>query len=134
MQSWVKSSVSILLGIMFMLSGGSFSLAKMVCLKSGNSVITVNTPDDCCAHEHEHAPVTIEERCCDISNLNVDALHFLVSSSSHFEKAVTCAALPVYLNSYTAVQFTAEDSAPLQERIPDVHAPSIRILTKSFQV
>jgi hypothetical protein len=129
-----KLSVSVLLSLMILIGGSGISLAKMVCLKSGNSVIMMNTPDDCCAHEHEHAPVTIEEKCCDISNLNVDALHFLVSSSAHFEKAVSCAALPVQINIFTAIQFSSDEFAPQQERIPDVHGPAIRIFTKSFLI
>lgn len=136
MKTWLKSSISLVLGILILLTGSGISLAKMNCLKSGFIAITLNTPDDCCKHEDSNAPVTIDEKCCDISNMNVDILHYVVSATQNFHKSIQSADLPsaITINDYTRADAVV---TLILQRYADpcaASAPPLRILTKSFLI
>ena len=133
MNRWLKSTLSILLGVMILATGSGLSLAKMVCLKSGYTQITLSGPDDCCQHEHEHAPVTIEEKCCDISSMDVDMLQYLVSATQNIQKSV---AVEIPNNLFCFDSFEVVRSSQLREQTLSLEcsAPPIRILTKSFLI
>lgn len=135
MNRWLKGIVTVFLSTLILLGGSGISLAKMVCLKSGYTEITLNTPDDCCAHEHEHAPVTIEEKCCDISNMSVDLENFIASSSSQIIKTDYWfpAAFLIHFDFFTfrnASLFNCNVHNPA----PDLSGPLVRILIQSFQI
>lgn len=135
MKFWLKSSLSIVIGIMILLAGSGFSLAKMVCLKSGYTQISLNEPDDCCKHEHEHAPVTIEEKCCDISNISIEVFQYLNSATQTVQKSFASAVFfsPNGLSvQSTSTVSTNQCSGPALP--PDIDEPPIRILTKSFLI
>lgn len=135
MNRWLKGIVTILLSALILLGGSGISLAKMVCLKSGYTEITLNTPDECCAHEHEHAPVTIEEKCCDISNMSVDLENFITSNYSQIIK--TDYWLPVaFLINFDFFTFSEASLFNFNSRNadPDLSGPLVRILIQSFQI
>lgn len=132
MNRWLKSIVALFLGVIILLTGTSLTLAKMVCLKSGYTSITFNKPDDCCKHEHEHAPVTIEEKCCDVSSMHLEALQYLISSSQNFEKSTVFVEVP-------AVAFNFDSYSEIVSSVVREHcdtelakSPPIRILTGTF--
>jgi hypothetical protein len=134
MKSWFKSSIAVLLGAVILLMGSGMSLAKMVCVKSGHTAITLNIPDDCCKHEHEHAPANIEEKCCDVSSLNVEALQYLNSTQHSIVKSIEFIELPspdrgiIAYEEIITAQFR-EHSVP-----ENLSIPPVRIFTKSFQI
>jgi hypothetical protein len=132
MKRWLKSVVSVFLGIIILVAGSSVTLAKMVCLKSGYTSITLNEPDDCCKHEHEHAPFTFEEKCCDVSSMHLEALQYLVSSSQNIEKLQAFIEVP-------AVAFNFDSYSEIVSSVTREHcdteladSPPIRILTRTF--
>ncbi len=120
---------------MILFSGAGISLAKMVCLKSGYTEITLNTPDECCEHEHEHAPVTIEEKCCDISNINVDLEQFIASTSSQIVKADYWLPVASMLNfdfiTFSKVSLFNFNDA---DAVPESSGPPVRVLIQSFLI
>jgi len=135
MNKWIKIPVSITIAVLILLGGSGISLAKMVCLKSGYTEITLNTPDECCAHEHEHAPVTIEEKCCDISNMSVDLENFVTSNSNTIIKADYW--MPVaFLINFDFSTFSEASLFNFNTRYaaPDITGPLVRILIQSFQI
>ena len=135
MNRWLKGIVTILLSTLILLGGSGISLAKMVCLKSGYTEISLNTPDECCAHEHEHAPVTIEEKCCDISNMSVDLENFITSNSSQIIK--TDYWFPVaFLINFDFFTFSKASlfNFNTHNADPDLSGPLVRILIQSFQI
>lgn len=135
MNRWLKGIVTILLSALILLGGSGISLAKMVCLKSGYTEITLNTPDECCAHEHEHAPVTIEEKCCDISNMSVDLENFITSNYSQIIK--TDYWLPVaFLINFDFFTFSKASLFNFNTLNTDLDlsGPLVRILIQSFQI
>lgn len=132
MNSWSKSCLAIFLGVIILLTGSSLTLAKMVCLKSGYTSITLNKPDDCCKHEHEHAPFTLEEKCCDVSSMHIDVLQYLTSSSQNIQKSMVCVEVPTltfHFDSYSEIV-----SAVVREHSDKelTSLPPIRILTRTF--
>lgn len=135
MKTWLKSTLSILLGIMILVTGSGVSLAKMVCLKSGYTQITLNEPDDCCQHEHNYAPVTIEEKCCDISSLSIELYQYLNSATQSIEKTLSIVEVAspstITFASYSNVITThfREYCDP-----PESSIPPIRIFSKSFLI
>lgn len=132
---WLKGIVTILLSALILLGGSGISLAKMVCLKSGYTEITLNTPDECCKHEHEHAPVTLEEKCCDISNMNVDLQQFITSNYNQIIK--TDYWLPVaFLINFDFFTFSKASlfNFNMHNADPDLSGPLVRILIQSFQI
>lgn len=136
MNRWLKSIVALFLGVIILLTGTSLTLAKMVCLKSGYTSITFNKPDDCCKHEHEHAPVTIEEKCCDVSSMHLEALQYLVSSSQNIQKSFVAIEVTSPLSTFGYAQF---DNAFLNHArrlsLPIASSyPPIRILTRTFLI
>jgi len=136
-KTWFKSTISILLGVLILLTGSGISLAKMNCLKSGATEITWNTPDDCCKHEHGHAPVTIEEKCCDISNVNIDILQYITSATQNLQKSLVWFDVPSTLSFFGSAQ---NDKVCLtrfwkpQDLPDDSSSPPIRIFTKTFLI
>lgn len=132
MNRWLKSFVSILLGAMILFTGSSVSLAKMVCAKSGATSITLNKPDECCVHDHEHAPFNFEEKCCDVSSMHLDALQYIVTSSQNIQKSVLFIEVP-------AVAFSFDSYSEIVSAVAREHceteladSPPIRILTGTF--
>jgi hypothetical protein len=131
---WLKSAIAIFLGVIILITGSGVSIAKMVCAKSGHTAITLNVPDDCCKHAHEHAPVTLEEKCCDVSNLNVEALQYVNATQHNIEKSIDFIELPSLdfgVTAYTdviTVKFR-EHAAPEK-----ISTPPVRIFTKSFLI
>ncbi len=136
MNRWLKSTLSILLGAMILVTGSGVSLAKMVCAKSGYTSISINVPDDCCKHEHEHAPVTIEEKCCDISNMKIDILQYVVSATQNIEKSVVWFDVSSALSAFDYAQ--SDNSVCIELRrfsFPHESSyPPVRIFTKSFLI
>jgi hypothetical protein len=134
MNRWLKSIVSVFLGVIILLTGSSVTLAKMVCLKSGYTSITLNKPDDCCKHEHEHAPVNIEEKCCDLSSMHLEALQYLSSSSQNIQKSMVFIEVPALQFSFDS--FSEIVSAVVREHCDTELAasPPIRILTGTFRI
>jgi hypothetical protein len=135
MNKWIKIPVTILIAVLILLGGSGISLAKMVCLKSGYTEISLNTPDDCCAHEHEHVPVRIEEKCCDISNMNVDLQQFITSNYNQIVK--TDYWLPVaFLINFDFFTFSKASLFNFKtlNADPDLSGPLVRILIQSFQI
>lgn len=134
MNHWLKSSISILLCVLILATGSGLSFAKMVCLKSGYTQISLNEPDDCCKHEHEHAPMTIEEKCCDISSMDISILQYLASATQNIQKSDVAVEVPTSLVSFDTFNVVLdskfrEHNAPLE-----TSAPPIRIFTKSFLI
>lgn len=136
MNRWLKSTLSILLGVMILLTGSGVSLAKMVCVKSGYTSITINVPDDCCNHEEQHAPVTIEEKCCDISSMHIAMLQYLTSVTQNIQKSITWFDIT---STLSVLDCTRTDKAVTIELRrfcfpPDSSYPPVRIFTKSFLI
>jgi len=136
MNRWLKSTLSIVLGVMILVTGSGVSLAKMVCVKSGYTSISLNTPDDCCKHEHEQAPVTIEEKCCDISSMHVDILQYVVSATQNIEKSFVSIEVPSVLSALCTAWSDNKLSADIRRCSLPVESsyPPVRILTKSFLI
>lgn len=134
MKSWLKSGIAILLGAIILLMGSGVSIAKMVCLKSGHTAITLNKPDDCCKHEHEHAPVELEEKCCDVSSLNVEALQYVSAAQQNIVKSIDFVELPSL--DFGIAAFTDVVTLKFREHaVPqDLSIPPVRIFTKSFLI
>ncbi len=132
MNGWLKSTLSFLLGAIILVTGSGVSLAKMVCAKSGSTSITLNVPDDCCTHEHEHAPVTIEEKCCDISNMHLDIMQYIVSATQNIQKSVVSVDVPAITFSFDS--YSEIVSAVVREHCDTElkDSPPIRILTGTF--
>lgn len=134
MNSWSKSCIAVFLGVVILLAGSSLTLAKMVCLKSGATLITLTIPEDCCGHDCEGAPVTIDEKCCDISSMHIETLQYLISSSQNIQKSTVCVEVPAltyYFDSYSEIV-----SAVVRE-YGDTELtshPPIRILTGTFLI
>ncbi len=137
MKIWLKSTISILLGIMILVTGSGVSLAKMVCLKSGYIQFSLSEPDDCCPpHEEQTSDVIIDEKCCDISSMNIDILDYLVSATQNIEKSVVIFNIPSTLSVLDCAQtdnagtiISWFDPGSLESSLPP-----IRILTKSFLI
>jgi hypothetical protein len=136
MKSLFRSTISIVLGVMILLTGSGVSLAKMVCIKSGYMTISVSQPDDCCKHEHDHAPVTLEEKCCDVSSMHVAALQFLIASSHNIEKSFVAIELPAALSSLGFDQSNQSVSLELRRHGTFLASsyPPIRIFTRTFLI
>lgn len=135
MNRWLKSIVALFLGVIILLTGTSLTLAKMVCLKSGYTSITFNQPDECCKHEHADAPVTIDEKCCDVSSMHLEALQYLISSSQNIQKSfVAIEVAPLSIFDYTRFDNSVSNqvrrfSIPIESSLPP-----IRILTGTFLI
>jgi len=134
MKVWLKGTISIFLGMLILVTGSGISLAKMVCLKSGYTQITLNTPDECCKHEHEHAPVTIESKCCDITSMNVDILHYLVSSSQHLEKSMVWIEITLFQFSSLKIETPIASTDHQYQYPPELSSPDFFVLTKTFLI
>lgn len=119
---------------MILLAGSGVSLAKMACVKSGNTLITLNQPDDCCKHEHEHAPVTIEEKCCDVSSMHIDALQYLASSSQNIQKSFVSVEVPSASFNFDAFSEVVSTVFRTHADTELTSAPPIRILTRTFLI
>lgn len=134
MKSSIKLVLVTLLSTLILLSTGGFSLAKMICLKSGYTSISLNTPEDCCKDKEQHTPFSIKAKCCDISTMNIDALHYLASTQ---QKAVCHSTIAVLQTpiAFTQLntQFVFSSSNPVRsDHFPA--SPPIRISTKSFLI
>lgn len=136
MKIWFKATISIFLGVLILITGSGISLAKMVCLKSGYTEISFATPDDCCKHEHEHSPVTIEEKCCDISNVSFDILHYIASASQHIEKSVVWTVTHATLSytDYSRIYYRSAENYQNYLYPPDLSSPPLRVFTKTFLI
>jgi hypothetical protein len=134
MKSWLKPSLAVVLGILILLAGSGISLAKMACVKSGYTSITLNEPDDCCQHEHEHAPVSFEEKCCDISSMHIEALQYLNSSSQNIQKSFVSIAIPAVAFHSDAYSETVSAVAREHCDTEFTSSPPIRILTRTFLI
>jgi hypothetical protein len=136
MKFWFKSTLSIFLCAMILVTGSGVSLAKMVCVKSGYTSITINVPDDCCKHEHPHAPVTLEEKCCDISGMHVDILQYVVSATQNIQKSFVAIEVPSLSSDldYAQSDNIASHSSSVFRDQPKSSFPPIRILTRTFLI
>lgn len=101
MKSWFKTGMIFILGLLILLSTGGFSLAKMICLKSGYTTISFNTPEDCCKDREQKTVFSFKAKCCDISTLNIHALQYLATAQ---QKAVCHSTLAVL---HTPIVITA---------------------------
>lgn len=136
MKVWLKGAISIFLGILILVTGSGISLGKMVCLKSGYTQITLSIPDECCSHQHDEAPVTIESKCCAISSMNVAILHYLASNAQHIEKSTVWVTArdpffnaELFRNSEVSTEGLNNYLYP-----PESSSPPLRILTKTFLI
>lgn len=130
----LKSVVSILLGALILVTGSGVTLAKMVCLKSGHTEITLNIPDDCCKHEHAHAPVTIEEKCCDITNMNVDILQYVVSATQNIQKSFVAIEIPAATFNYDSYSEIVTVVFREHAETENLTFPPIRVLHRTFLI
>jgi hypothetical protein len=134
MNRWLKSIISVFLGAMILFAGSSVTLAKMACAKSGNTSITLNKPDDCCKHEHGHAPFALEEKCCDVSSMHLEALQYLVSSSQNIQKSMVCIDVASSLSAFGYAQSDNGTSIELRRHAVtlDYSYPPVRIMNRTF--
>lgn len=135
MKAWLKSAISIFLGMLILVTGSGISLAKMVCLKSGHIEFSLNEPDDCCPRSEHKADVTIDEKCCDISSINVDVLHYIVSATQSIEKSVALFDIPsgIVFDFVSLEHVNTSHFCGLSDP-PELSTPPIRIFTKSFLI
>lgn len=132
---WAKSTISIFLGILILVTGSGVSLAKMVCLKSGYTQFSLNEPDDCCPHADEVPAISFEEKCCDISSMNVDVLHYLVSATQSIEKSVAVFDVPTgIVFDFVSLQHVNTSQFCDLADPPELSTPPIRIFAKSFLI
>ena len=137
MKLWFKSVISILLGILILLSGSGISLAKMVCLKSGYVSISLTTPDDCCGEEGCSDETVIDEKCCDISNVSIEVLQYVGASTQTVHKSAVWISIPCFLafldsarnDKACLINISASD-----DPLADLSHPPIRIFTKTFLI
>jgi len=92
----VRNITSVFLASIFLLSGFGFTIGKMVCLKSGKTIISLSALEDCCAQskkknccnenkEGNTSGFAFEKSdCCDISNTSIALKDF---QSSKINKA-----------------------------------------------
>jgi len=93
----VRNITSVFLAAVFLLSGFGFTIGKMVCIKSGKTVISLSALEDCCAkskkknccNENEKQNTTSnfsfeKSDCCDVSNTSISLKDF---QSSKINKA-----------------------------------------------
>ena len=66
MNKVVHSCTSILLSTLILFTGSGLIVGKMVCLKSGYELISLEQAKDCCDDNSNKSK--IDSRCCDISN------------------------------------------------------------------
>lgn len=64
MKKVIASLLHILLAVIVLVSGTSFTVKKMVCLSSGNVETGLYTLDGCCAEEDAGSEVELWEPCC----------------------------------------------------------------------
>ncbi len=136
MKIWFKSAVSIVLGILILLSGSGITLAKMVCLKSGSVSISFAAPEDCCGEEDCDDQAVIEERCCDISNVSIAVLEYVGASTQSFEKSNIWFNAPIILPLLDCARSdkNAMHTIFLKNQPPKLFSPPIRIFTKTFLI
>src|ERR1044072_824356 len=132
MKIWLKSALSIFLGIMILVAGSGISIAKMICVKSGYTSITLYTPDECCKHTNRHAPVTVEEKCCDISSMHVEVLQYLNSAIQNIAKSVQSAEF--LSTDFGVAAYSEVITSRFREHAvpPEISIPPLPIFTKSF--
>jgi hypothetical protein len=93
----IRNITSVLLAAVFLLSGFGFTIGKMVCIKSGKTVISLSALEDCCAKskkknccnenkkENTTSNFSFEKSgCCDVSNTSISLKDF---QSSKINKA-----------------------------------------------
>jgi hypothetical protein len=70
MKKAYTSFLHLLLAVVVLVSGMSFTVKKMVCLSSGNVEVGLYTLEDCCSDEQDASfeDVRIDSRCCDFSS------------------------------------------------------------------
>lgn len=66
MNKVVHICTSILLSTLILFTGSGLIVGKMVCLKSGYELISLEQAKDCCDDDSNKSK--IDSRCCDISN------------------------------------------------------------------
>ena len=64
-----------LLAVLTLAGSLGFSLQKMECLSSGNTLYTL-TSFDCCSSEN-HESEAIRSKCCNLENYNLEGKNFL---------------------------------------------------------
>ncbi len=104
-----RISVSLLLSCLILVSGSGLIIGKMVCLRSGHTVIVpqkmedcCKTADDCC--EEETAPeFAFEGECCDVKNLAFEAFDFTPVSDISLKAPapLTLFSVPAALHAHT---------------------------------
>lgn len=66
MNKLIHICISIFLSTIILFSGSGLIVGKMVCLKSGYELISLEQAKECC--DDDSNETRIDDRCCDISN------------------------------------------------------------------
>lgn len=85
----IKTTITLFLAIVFILSSLGFTINKMVCLKSGKVRISLSNLKDCCPEEKSSIPV-IKAQCCDINNTSFHLNDFNSSQNNTIPVADDC--------------------------------------------
>jgi hypothetical protein len=87
--------ISLSLAILAVSSG--FTLSRMVCLRSGHSLLLMGAQDDCCKHNRTPGAV-ISGRCCEVFNQDLSVGNFLAGmSKSALQQVYAIPVSPVFL-------------------------------------
>lgn len=99
MQS-IKKIFSIFWAVIFLLSGFGFTISKMICMKSGKTLISLSAIEDCCTKSKKKGYSDEEQNkneldfkfeksgCCDISNTVLQLQKFQTSKNNKTEATV----------------------------------------------
>jgi hypothetical protein len=105
-----RITVSLMLSCLILVSGSGLIIGKMVCLRSGYTVIVPQKMEDCCKTvddccEEGTAPAfAFEGECCDVKNLAFEAYDFTPGSdiSLKVPSPLTLFFIPATRNGNTA--------------------------------
>jgi hypothetical protein len=98
MKTLFRSSLAFFLVLVLLAAGSGATIGRMVCLKSGRSIVRLQPVNDCCA-ERTQKTSTIGDHCCSIQNFVLQTDQYLFQKIS-FDQPL--AILP-------AISFAAQD-------------------------
>jgi hypothetical protein len=107
MHKGLRLTIITVLSAFILLGGSGLVLCKMVCMKSGMTMISVQYENDCCEDESEEP--SFEESCCD-----VELVYFLqsdfISTQINSVKAADWKVLPSFLIPQPVFNFSVAES------------------------
>lgn len=115
----LQKITSLFLAFSFLLSSLGFTVNKMVCLKSGESKVSLIALKDCCpGEEEEESGCFLSHSCCDITNTYFDLSDFSSASKVSVEEQITVQ--PLFYNSQISFQIdpVSQTSANLYADLP----------------